>query len=79
MFNACWVPIAYAFFPETTNLQLEDIDHLFDKGGITGGVLRAKGGTTVEPGYHAYQANLIGERKGTGEEYEASPVDNGAA
>lgn len=63
IFNACWIPIVYAFFPETANLQLEDIDHLFDKGGITGGVLKAKGGRTVEPGHHAYQANLAINRK----------------
>lgn len=76
MFNACWVPIVYAFFPETSGLQLEDIDHLFEKGGITGGVLKAKGGRTVEPGYHAYHANLEGLRKDEGASYE---VDSGAA
>ncbi|KAI0314342.1 general substrate transporter, partial [Amylostereum chailletii] len=36
--NALWVPIVYAFFPETKGLELEDIDHIFDKGGFTGGV-----------------------------------------
>ncbi|KAF8743193.1 General substrate transporter, partial [Rhizoctonia solani] len=45
--NACWVPIVYAFFPETANLSLEDVDHLFEKGGITGGVWGAPGGRTV--------------------------------
>ncbi|KAG9093531.1 hypothetical protein FS749_014232 [Ceratobasidium sp. UAMH 11750] len=45
--NACWVPIVYVFFPETANLSLEDIDHLFEKGGITGGVWGALGGRTV--------------------------------
>ncbi|CAE6429046.1 hypothetical protein ACGC1H_000955 [Rhizoctonia solani] len=47
--NACWVPIVYAFFPETANLSLEDVDHLFEKGGITGGVWSAPGGRTVAP------------------------------
>lgn len=47
VFNALWVPIVYAFFPETSGLALEDIDHLFDTGGITGGVFTAKGGRTV--------------------------------
>lgn len=37
----------YAFFPETANLSLEDVDHLFEKGGITGGVWGAPGGRTV--------------------------------
>ena len=53
----------YAFFPETAGLQLEDIDHLFEAGGITGGVLKAKGGRTVVPGYHAYHPNLEGVQK----------------
>ena len=58
-----WVPIVYAFFPETAGLRLEDIDHLFEKGGITGGVLSAKGGRTVMPGYHAHHPNLEGTQK----------------
>jgi hypothetical protein len=37
----------YIFFPETANLSLEDVDHLFEKGGITGGVWGAPGGRTV--------------------------------
>jgi hypothetical protein len=45
--NFLWIPIVYCFFPETSQLQVEDIDRLFDSGGITGGVLRAKGGRTV--------------------------------
>ncbi|EGO02899.1 hypothetical protein SERLA73DRAFT_165828 [Serpula lacrymans var. lacrymans S7.3] len=38
IFNALWVPLVYIFFPETQGLELEDIDHIFEKGGITGGV-----------------------------------------
>jgi hypothetical protein len=38
---------SYIFFPETANLSLEDVDHLFEKGGITGGVWGAPGGRTV--------------------------------
>lgn len=48
IFNACWVPLVYVFFPETKGLELEDVDHLFEKGGITGGVWTSKGGRTVE-------------------------------
>ncbi|KAL7274083.1 hypothetical protein RUND412_003028 [Rhizina undulata] len=43
VFNALWVPIVYCFFPETKGLGLEEIDWVFEKGGITGGVLGAKG------------------------------------
>jgi len=36
-------------------LEFEDIDHLFDTGGITGGVFTSKGGRTVEPHFHAME------------------------
>ncbi|KAA1477575.1 general substrate transporter [Dentipellis sp. KUC8613] len=45
--NALWVPLIYAFFPETQGLELEDVDHIFEKGGITGGVWSSPGGRTV--------------------------------
>ncbi|KAJ6542846.1 general substrate transporter [Mycena capillaripes] len=50
IFNACWVPLVYLFFPETKGLELEAIDAIFEKGGITGGVwgARKNGGRTVE-------------------------------
>ncbi|EIW74800.1 general substrate transporter [Coniophora puteana RWD-64-598 SS2] len=47
IFNAVWVPLVYLFFPETKGLELEDIDHIFEKGGITGGVWSSPGGRTV--------------------------------
>jgi Sugar (and other) transporter len=47
VFCALWVPIVYCFFPETNQLKLEDIDHLFEGGGV----FRAKG-WTVEPEHH---------------------------
>ncbi len=49
---ALFVPIMYCFSHEINQLQLEDIDHLSEGGGVTGGVFKAKGGRTVEPGYH---------------------------
>jgi hypothetical protein len=63
MFCFCWIPIVYTFFPETNQLQLEDIDHLFEQGGATGGVFRSKGGKTVEPGHHARVPNMGGAEK----------------
>ena len=48
VFNALWVPLVYAFFPETKGLELEDVDHIFEKGGFTGGVWTSPGGRTVE-------------------------------
>jgi len=60
-------------FSETSGLQLEDIDHLFEKGGITGGVYGAKGGRTVEPGYHATHPNTEGIEK---ERYDAMGIEH---
>ncbi|KAG5724101.1 hypothetical protein E4T56_gene14610, partial [Termitomyces sp. T112] len=48
IFNACWVPLVYCFFPETHSLELEDIDAIFEKGGLTGGVWGSPGGRTVQ-------------------------------
>lgn len=57
-------------------LQLEDIDHLFEKGGITGGVFTAKGGKTVEPGYHRRVPNMEGVEKGIQLDEEHVEVEN---
>lgn len=43
--------MVFFFFPETKGLELEDVDHLFERGGITGGVFETRG-RPVEPGYH---------------------------
>jgi hypothetical protein len=41
-FCAVCVPIVFSF-PETNQLELDDIDHLFERGGVTDCVFRAKG------------------------------------
>jgi hypothetical protein len=43
--------MVFFFFPETKGLELEDVDHLFEKGGITGGVWESRG-FPVRPGHH---------------------------
>lgn len=45
------VPVVFFFFPETKGLELEDVDHLFERGGITGGVFETRG-YPVLPGHH---------------------------
>ncbi len=77
VFCALWVPIVYCFFPETNQLQLEDIDHLFESGGITGGVFTAKGGKTVEAGYHQRVPNMEGIEKGIQVDGEHVEVEQG--
>lgn len=43
--------MVFFFFPETKGLELEDVDHLFEKGGLTGGVWESRG-YPVYPGHH---------------------------
>ena len=43
--------MVFFFFPETKGLELEDVDHLFENGGITGGVWASRG-YPVHPGHH---------------------------
>ncbi|KAJ5434910.1 Major facilitator superfamily domain general substrate transporter [Penicillium cf. griseofulvum] len=50
-FCFAWIPIVFFFFPETKGLELEDVDHLFSRGGITGGVWETRG-YPVHPGHH---------------------------
>jgi hypothetical protein len=41
----------YFFFPETSGLELEDVDYLFENKGLTGGVFSSRG-YPVQPGHH---------------------------
>ncbi|KAL4888868.1 general substrate transporter [Aspergillus ambiguus] len=62
--NFLWIPIVYFFFPETKGLELEDINLLFVKGGITGGVFSSRGRTVV-PHQHAQEAELNAKQEST--------------
>lgn len=42
LLNAAFVPVIYCFFPETRGIPLEAVDYLFEKQGVTGGVLPRK-------------------------------------
>ena len=58
------VPVTYCFFPETSGMRLEDIDYIFEAGGITGGVLSKRGRLIdrrrdIESTYH-HNAELKG-------------------
>ena len=59
------MPVVYVFFPEVNQLELEDIDHLFDKDGITGGVWKSKGGRAVEHGGHVGYVSKCGMARTT--------------
>ena len=55
--NAVFIPVVYCFFPETSGLELEDIDLVFANGGITGGVFSSRG-HPIRPGQHARELAL---------------------
>lgn len=68
--NAAFIPMTYCFYPETKGIELEDIPLLFTRGGLTGGVLHAKGGRTVEPHQHAQEAHFVEKERDVEEEVE---------
>ncbi|RFU35482.1 hypothetical protein B7463_g870, partial [Scytalidium lignicola] len=47
--NAVFIPMIYCFYPETKGLKLEDIDELFPKQSLTGGVFTSGGRTLLPP------------------------------
>jgi hypothetical protein len=49
--------MVYCFYPETKQLELEDIPLLFARGGFTGGVFSTRGRTVI-PGQHAQEAHV---------------------
>ncbi|KAE9399405.1 general substrate transporter [Gymnopus androsaceus JB14] len=70
VFNACWVPIVFFFFPETRGLELEEIDHIFEKGGITGGVWGSPGGRTTAD-MHYPPAAAVEPKRGNSDDLKA--------
>ena len=56
------VPVVYFFFPETANMRLEDVDYIFEAGGITGGVL-SKGAHFADRRHDIEEAHHHGEIK----------------
>jgi hypothetical protein len=75
-FCALWVPIVYCFFPETNQLELEDIDHIFEGGDkITRGVFGAKGGRTVERSVHERNMSVAGLAPTKRESYVGDQVE----
>lgn len=48
------ISMLYFFFLETNGLELEDVDHLFEGGGLSGGVFASRG-HPVRPGFHRSQ------------------------
>lgn len=57
--NAVWIPIIYCFYPETKGLELEDIDHIFEKPGITRGVFSSRGKPIDPNEKHSYEDIVI--------------------
>jgi hypothetical protein len=76
VFNAVFIPLVYFFFPETTNLQLEDIDYLFELKGWTAGA-RGQARERIQMRHDEENARRrkinIRTEKGTAEHLEKAP------
>lgn len=66
VFNACFVPVFWIFYPETKGLELEDVDRLFARGRAVEDMQRAR--ERMVQGEMASTGNLVpdgeGEKKG---------------
>lgn len=55
---ASWIPVVYFFIPETSGLELEDVDYIFKRKGITRGVFETRG-HTIQHDTHARAIHLM--------------------
>lgn len=82
VFNAIFVPLVYFFFPETTSLQLEDVDYLFELKGLTAGA-RGKARERIQARHDEENARRRGAIDGgvekSGAEHCEKVVDGSAS
>ncbi|CDK28664.1 unnamed protein product [Kuraishia capsulata CBS 1993] len=71
---AVWIIVIFCLYPETSGLELEDIDHIFERPGLTRGVFTTRG-KTVEKHAHARAMHLLEDEKASVEEMENGDGD----